>query len=109
MSLFFSSQVKRLKLKVRKFWGLIPTFVVAAGEKLVGGLFSPPSTMNKVKRVFAISNHREPRQICVKNVLIDCTAQLSLKICKKHTTKQYGFQLLVILTRKLHHRFLAES
>ena len=34
---------KRLKLKVRKFWGLIPTFVEVTGEKLVGGSFwSPP-------------------------------------------------------------------
>ena len=30
---------RELKLKVRKFLGLIPTFVVVRGEKLVGGLF----------------------------------------------------------------------
>ena len=28
---------KRLKLKFRKIWGLIPTFVEVTGEKLVGG------------------------------------------------------------------------
>ena len=28
---------KELKLKVRKIFGLIPTFVEVAGEKLVGG------------------------------------------------------------------------
>ena len=33
---------KGLKLKVRKFWGLNPTFIEVIGEKLVGGLFAPP-------------------------------------------------------------------
>ena len=39
---FYSSVVKRLKLKVRKFWGLILTFAEVTEEKLVGGLFAPP-------------------------------------------------------------------
>ena len=30
---------KGLKLKFRKFWGLIPTFVEVIGEKLVGWPF----------------------------------------------------------------------
>ena len=34
---FYTSVVKRLKLKVRKVWGPIPTFVEVTGEKLVGG------------------------------------------------------------------------
>ena len=39
---FYTSLSKGLKLKVRKFWGLIPTFVEVTGEKLVGGgLFVP--------------------------------------------------------------------
>ena len=33
---------KGLKLKVRKFWELIPTFAEVIEEKLVGGLFAPP-------------------------------------------------------------------
>ena len=33
---------KGLKLKVRKFYGLSPTFVEVTEEKLVGGAFSPP-------------------------------------------------------------------
>ena len=33
---FYTSVAKRLKLKVRKFLGLIPTFVEVTGEKLVG-------------------------------------------------------------------------
>ena len=32
---------KGLKLKVKKFWGLIPTFVEVTGEKLVGMAFLP--------------------------------------------------------------------
>ena len=36
---FYTSVTKRLKLKVRKFWGLIRTFVGVTGGKLVGGVF----------------------------------------------------------------------
>ena len=40
---FHTSVVKGLKLKVRKFWGLIPTFVEVAREKVVaGGAYLPP-------------------------------------------------------------------
>ena len=42
---FYTSVAKGLKLQVRKFWRLIPTFVEVTGEKLVGGrggLFGPP-------------------------------------------------------------------
>ena len=43
---FYTSVAKGLKLKVRKFLGLIPTFLEVTGEKLVGGgggiLFCPP-------------------------------------------------------------------
>ena len=37
---FYTSVEKELKLKVRKFWGLILTLVELIGEKLVGGLFN---------------------------------------------------------------------
>ena len=39
---FYTSVAKGLKLEVRKFWGLIPTFVEVTGEKLIGGTFWPP-------------------------------------------------------------------
>ena len=49
---------KGLKLKVRKFYGLSPTFVEVTEEKLVGGAFSPPPhththslILNRVKEV----------------------------------------------------------
>ena len=42
---FYTNMAKGLKLKGRKFWGLIPTFVEVTGEKLIGeDLFAlPPS------------------------------------------------------------------
>ena len=40
---FYTALGKGLKLKVRKFWELIRTFVELAGEKLVeGDFFDPP-------------------------------------------------------------------
>ena len=38
---FYVSVAKGLKLKVRKFWELILTFVEVTGDKLIGGLFAP--------------------------------------------------------------------
>ena len=35
---FYTSVAKGLKLKVRKFWGVIPTFVEVTRKRLVGGL-----------------------------------------------------------------------
>ena len=44
---FYTNVAKGLKLKVKKLWGLAPTFVEITGEKLVGGreggLFAPVS------------------------------------------------------------------
>ena len=39
--IFYTSVAKGLKLKARKFWGLIPTSVEVTGEKLSGGFFAP--------------------------------------------------------------------
>ena len=39
----YTSATKVLKLKVRKFQGLVLTFVEVTGEKLVGGIFSAPN------------------------------------------------------------------
>ena len=35
----YANVAKGSKLKIGKFWGLIPTFVEGRGEKLVGGVF----------------------------------------------------------------------
>ena len=49
---FYTSVAKGLKLKVKKFSGLVPTFVEVTGGKLVGGgLFIPP-ILNRVKKMF---------------------------------------------------------
>ena len=39
---FYTKLEKLLKLKVRMFLGLIPTFLDITGEKLVAGLFPNP-------------------------------------------------------------------
>ena len=48
---FYTSVPKVLKVKVRKIWELIPTFVEATGEKLVGGrgIFCLSTILNRVK------------------------------------------------------------
>ena len=48
---FHTIVAKGLKLKVKKFYGLVPTFVEVAGEKMVGkGPFCspPPPILNRV-------------------------------------------------------------
>ena len=39
---FYTGVAKGLKLKIRKIWRLIPTFVEVTGEKLVGGFLPHP-------------------------------------------------------------------
>ena len=46
---FCNSEAKALKLKVRKFWGIIPTYVEITGEKLVGSLFAPSPIVYRAK------------------------------------------------------------
>ena len=53
---FYTSMAKGLKLKVRKFWGLTPTFVEVTGGKLVEGALLPsPSLLilNRVKKRYS--------------------------------------------------------
>ena len=45
---FYTSIAKGLKLKARKFWGLIPTFAEGTEEKLIEGAFLAP-TLDRVK------------------------------------------------------------
>ena len=35
---FYTSVAKDLKLKLRKFWGLVPTLVEVTRKKVVGGM-----------------------------------------------------------------------
>ena len=50
---FYTSAAKELKLKVKRFWWLIPTFVEVTGEKLVGH-FTPHPILNMVKHKLGI-------------------------------------------------------
>ena len=57
--IFYLSVAKWLKLKVRKFWRLNPTFVEETAEKLEGEAFCffappPPRILNSVKNFFSI-------------------------------------------------------
>ena len=51
-NLKFYSVTKGLKLKIRKFLGLIPTFVEVTGEILVGGPFAPWIELKKYEKCF---------------------------------------------------------
>ena len=46
---FYTSVAKGLRLKVRRFLGLVPTFVEVTEEKLVQRAFLPPTILNGVK------------------------------------------------------------
>ena len=57
-SKFYNCVGKMLKLKVRKLWGLLPTFVEITGEKQEWGVFLPPhSILNRVKRFLYFTNN----------------------------------------------------
>ena len=63
---FYTSVTKGLKLKVRKFWGLIPTFAEVTEENLVRGAFLAPPILNRVKTFvlnikFLINKNREDK------------------------------------------------
>ena len=65
---FFTSVVKGLKLKVKKFWELIPTFVEVTGEKLVEEAFCflPPSPiLNRVKASYDFFGGSLLRQVII--------------------------------------------
>ena len=48
---YYTNFAKGLKLKVRRFYGLVSTFVEVTGDKLVGSLLPRPSQriLNSVK------------------------------------------------------------
>ena len=59
---FYTIMAKGLKLKVKMFWGLSPTFAEVTGEKLVGvgeggGLFGPSPILNRIKK-YTLFNKR---------------------------------------------------
>ena len=65
---FYTSLSKGLKLKFRRFWALVPTFVEVTGEKLVGDAFLPPIP-NRVKTAIFRGNISTTAQLL--NLLVD--------------------------------------
>ena len=55
---FYKSVTKELKLKVKQFWELIPTFVEITGKKPEGGPIWP-SIMNRVKSDSTTHNYKK--------------------------------------------------
>ena len=55
--MFYTSVVKGLKLKVRKIWGLVPTFIEVTEGKLVWDIFALPASLPTLNRV-------KPWKIC---------------------------------------------
>ena len=74
---FYNSVAKGLKLKVRTFWGLFPTFVEVTGENLVGGVFLP-SILNRVKTILS-------EFLIFVMLLTKVSAQTFTRGCKKRT------------------------
>ena len=103
---FYTSVAKELKLKVRKFYGLITRFVEVTGEKLVGGTFWPSPLSHFLNRVkitrhnqsFKASVHRKPTFNGVfthyesyldesyKQILIDTLLFRCFLICSDYTS-----------------------
>ena len=52
---FYTGVTKRLKLKVRKFWGLVPTFIEVTGEKRLGEPFGDPPSWTELSNILCFS------------------------------------------------------
>ena len=63
----YTSVVKGLTLKVRKFWGKVPTFAEVTGKKVVGGgRFAPLPIINRVKGNYKGKPCRKTKKYIVK-------------------------------------------
>ena len=74
----YDSVAKGSKLKVRRFWGPVPSFVEVTGEKLVGGA-SPPSILNGVKKIPVLKVSRNSFQLCMQICLVNIHVSLLSK------------------------------
>ena len=63
---FYTSVVKELKVKVRKFLGLIPTFLEVTGEKLVG----VNEALNKYNKNVKLTLEKSPSKFLDTKLLI---------------------------------------
>ena len=74
---FYISVAKELKLKVRKFSGLIPTLAEVTREKLVGGT-SPP-ILNRIEGVFRNFAKFAGKHMC-QSLFFKKVANLSMQL-----------------------------
>ena len=83
---FYTSLSKGLKLKVRKFWGLVVVwgFVEVTGEKLVRGAFLPPPSW--IGLIMNIGNLDWKGSLGVK-------FKFSAELCLKLTTQKMKFSI----------------
>ena len=81
----YTNVTKWLKLKVRKFLGLIPSFVEVTGEKLVGFFFLPSPILNRVKSKFQIIH------------VVTCISLLLTLVTISLKCSQYIFRYLSLL------------
>ena len=88
---FYTSVAKGLKLKVRKFFGLVPMFVEVTGEKTAGD-FWLPSILNSV--------NMQPTNKIFKKILEDNSFATLIKSNTCFTSKP-GSCIAMILTNKL--------
>ena len=75
---FYTSLSKGLKLKFRKFWRLISSFIDVTGEKLIGGgwLFWP-LILNRVKVYILIFRYN----YCSNHMIVQATIWATLDSC----------------------------
>ena len=67
---FYTSVGKGSKLKVRKFWGLILTFLEVTGKKRVGGAFWPPPP-SLIGLIGNIKEHEGKEYLMVEDYMLD--------------------------------------
>ena len=89
---FYKSVANGLKLKVRKFWGLVHTFVKVTREKLVGGgLFGPPSWIWLTPRNLGVLKN---------SVCYELWLPASKKLVEVDTNVHYFMKLVELFVRK---------
>ena len=87
---FYTSLSKGLKLKVKKFLGLILTFVEVTGENLVGGACltpPPPSILNRVKIIIKNGHYFIYNSKCSQKTLNEVFKSSGVRLNDTHREK----------------------
>ena len=110
---FYTSVAKVLKLKVRKFWGLIPQFAEVTGEKPVGGLFVLPPILNRVNKSSSITKYvvftRKTKQKSKRrNLSLTALIKLFFKATHKNTFITHNVGYIVLKGYSLKNSFITD-